>query len=570
MMLEKEKRIHAVLILMAGLALFFCAKEGLPPGGPVDMTGPQVVSSLPANGSSKVGTDIYIEIEFSEAMNKERTDSSIFVSPVTEETFKYKWKGKKLIIKPSRVLLKDRTYVVTVGAQATDLHENHLAKPYSFAFSTGESVDQGEIDGSVFSWGEATVKASIWAFQVDRREDPNPAINMPEYVTQPDDAGNYKMQFLSLGKYRLYAVGDVNTDLNWDIEEEPIGVSSGDVQLTADRYLKVGCNFVISKRDTAGPSLLACQVLDERKLQLEFDKDPDSVSVLDLDDYKIICESDTSLSPRINCAYVLADQIKKSYLLIESLEPSKSYKLTVDGLADQWANPIDSAFSSCIFSGTNKKDTIPPTILFSSIRDRQSAVPLDAEMEFCFSEPMDMPSVEESFFIKDTSGKSLDGNTKWSNCLVFAFNPRDSLKSNFTYEAGFEAGKVFDLSGNRMSDSLVKIKFVTVDPDTLGQISGEVGISNNSYVSGQIVVEAVSMGNTRGTYRKILRKPGEFRFTDLLPGEYTVGAFIDLNENFRLDLGVPFPFVPSEPRVVYPDTITVRSRWETESVNLSF
>lgn len=570
-MFKKSKQVYAILILLVSIVFISCAKEGLPPGGPVDMIPPRVISNFPATNSTKINTDTYIEIQFSETMDKEKTDSSIFISPVTEEPFKYKWKGKKLVIKPTKLLEKNKTYVIAVGTGASDIHENHLTKPYSFAFSTGETVDQGEIDGSVFSSEEATARISVWAFQMDNRDNPNPAVDMPEYITQPDNAGNYKMQYISLGKYRLYAVGDVNDNLKWDVDEEPIGVSSGDVILTADQSSKTGCNFVISKRDTVGPSLLTCQLLDNEKLQLELDEEPDSISLFKLDNYRIVCENDNSESIKVNCVYFPTNENRKPCLSIEPLKPKTNYKLTIDGLTDKWSNKINNSFDSCAFSGTDKKDTIFPTILFSSVRDRESAVPLDAKLEFRFSEPMNRQSIEESFFVKDTNGTRVNGSINWFGCASFAFVPQDSLKNSLTYQAGFEAGKALDLFGNRMNDSLFKITFVTVNPDTLGQVSGKVKISDNSYVSAQVVVEAVGTGNAVGkTYRKVLKGAGEYRFVDLLPGKYTIGAFVDLNGNSKLDLGNPFPFVPSEPKTVYPDTITVRSRWETESVDLSF
>ncbi|MCJ7507383.1 MAG: Ig-like domain-containing protein [candidate division Zixibacteria bacterium] len=561
----RQKSSCIVVVLFVSLFFYSCAKEGMPQGGPIDYTPPEIVLTFPPSNSTEVKPDIDIEIHFSKVMNKDKTTSSIFISPRIGENLEYKWKGKKLTIKTNGLLQENKTYVVTVGMGASDIHNNHLVKSYSFAFSTGKSLDQGEIYGRVFSKGNS----SIWAYSLNDTQEPNPSTDTPEYITQSDNKGDYRLQYLSLGKYRLFAVQDVNSDLNWDVDDEPIGVGTRDVELTSEENKMGSINFVIAKRDSTEVKLLNCQLLDKTKLQLEFNKDPDTNSLFDSRNYKIISEMDSSELAKIDKIYLPAGQMRKPCLLLEGLKPQESYKLTITNLTDLWSNKLDSASNSCVFVGTSKLDTIPPSVFVTSPKNKEIAVPLDAEIKFSFTEPMNAKSVEDGFFLEDSSGVKIGGNMKWLGSTDLVFVPKDSLRGSSTYRAGLDGNNVFDLAGNHMLDTSFKILFTTVNLDTLGQLSGKIEVSDTSYRD--IIVTAIQSGNgLTGDYRKTLKISGQYRFNNLLPGKYLISAFLDLNRNGKLDLGNPFPFVPAEPQVVYPDIITVRSRWETEGINLTF
>jgi len=539
----------------------------MPQGGPIDYTPPEIVLTFPPSNSTEVRPDIDIEIHFSKAMTKDKTTSSVFISPRIGESLEYKWKGQKLIIKTNRLLQENKTYVVTIGIGASDIHNNYLVKSYSVAFSTGKSIDQGEIYGRVFLKGNS----SIWAYSLNDTQEPNPSTDAPEYMTQSDNEGDYRLQYLSLGKYRLFAVQDLNSDLNWDVDAEPIGVGTKDVELTSEESRVGNINFLIVKRDSTEVKLLGCQPLDKTKLQLEFNKDPDTNSLFDSGNYKITSETDDSKLVKIDKIYLPAGQMRKPCLVFEDLNPQESYRLTIINITDLWSNKLDSANRSCVFVGTSKVDTVPPSIFATSPKNKEIAISLATEIRFYFTEPMNAKSIENSFLVKDSSGVRVDGNIKWLGWAILVFVPKDSLQGSSTYRAELDGNNVFDLAGNRMLDTSFKMPFTTANPDTLGQLSGTVGVRDTSYGSRDVVVKATQNGNglTRD-YRKILKASGSYRFDNLLPGKYIISAFLDFNRNGKLDLGNPFPFVPAEPQVVYPDTITVRSRWETEGIDMVF
>jgi hypothetical protein len=120
-----------------------------------------------------------------------------------------------------------------------------------------------------------------------------------------------------------------------------------------------------------------------------------------------------------------------------------------------------------------------------------------------------------------------------------------------------------------MTDSVLFLTFITLNPDTLGSVSGKVEALGKS-ISGDIVLTLSLMDKGEKRYQKTLPQPGSFLFENILPGKYMVDAYVDLNKDGNLTIGNPKPFVPSEPFTFFPDTVTVRSRWETEGVELKF
>ena len=97
-MIKKSGEILFFALLVLLSFLFQCAKEGMPPGGPVDTISPEVISVSPKPDTTEIDLNSKIEITFSERMLTKRTEESIFVSPLPEKPFDFRWRGRKLIL----------------------------------------------------------------------------------------------------------------------------------------------------------------------------------------------------------------------------------------------------------------------------------------------------------------------------------------------------------------------------------------------------------------------------------------------------------------------------------------
>lgn len=573
--LKAISRVSLLLVLVIALS---CAKRLPPPGGPQDKIPPVVLKLDPKSGSTNVPRDTRIKITFDEHMEQKKTSEALFISPSFREPPKLKWKGRTLIVEPEEPLLGNRTYVVTIGTGACDLRRNPLATSITFAFSTGDSIDTGSISGVADLEGKRRSGLSLWAYlfptesnppQAEGDSLPNPIRVSPDYVTQTAEDGSFKFSYLGLGSYRLFATTDKNRDLLWDPGVEPLGIAAGDVVISFPGEEVVGLAITATKRDTLKPVLLGCQLLQGRVLEVEFEKEILQEGLLDPESF-LINPLDTALSPPTMVSlYSYREKTKSVFILLEGLVAKAQYRLEARNLFTSGCVPLDDSANFCLFSVPEIADTVGPAIHTVSPSDKSVAVSLDTIIVIEFSEPMDTASVNSSFSLTDTLLTAVEGQNFWSSPISFLFKPDSLLLPNTVYLLNLEWDSCADLSGNPLADTSFDYRFHTVNPDTFGTMSGEVLLSPKSF-SSPVVISFHHLERGGRSYTSHLPAPGEYKNERLFPGSYLVSAYLDSNDNQRRDLGCLEPFVFSEPEVFFPDTVEVRSRWETEGVYLKF
>jgi uncharacterized protein (DUF2141 family) len=567
----KSKKIIEFTLL---LILFFlcCAKEGMPPGGPVDTTPPKVISVSPKPDSTKVDLNSKIEITFSERVAGKQTEESIFISPFPKKPLNFGWHKNRLIISFTEPLQKDKTYVVTIGTGAQDLRGNHLSESYTFAFSTGTALNYGSISGQVWMKQTSAFQTepgiSIWSYLLSDTVEMDPERDKPDYVTQSDVDGKYIFKNLSVGKYRLLAVEDLNRDLVWDPDNEAMGVSTQDVELASNTDSCKHIDFILALRDTTKPSLLNCQALNKNQVRLDFDESLKAESVLNPNNFKIVSVS-TSESLKVNEVYFEENNTQNIFIITSQTFPQEKYDLKVFNVEDELGNFLDTSANTCLFMGSAVSDTFGPKVVSTSPKDGETSVSQDAEIVLVFDEPPNHSSVESSFFLSDTNGFLISGKKRWENPNTFIFSPDAFLLGRMKYQIKLESGNILDLFGNPMTDSVLFFSFITLNPDTLGSISGKVDTLGKS-ISGEIVLTLSQIDKAEKRYQKNLPQPDSFLFENVLPGNYMLAAYVDLNRDGNLTIGNPKPFILSEPFTFFPDTVHVRSRWETKGVELKF
>ena len=564
-----------VLILIPLLFWIYCAKEGMPPGGPVDMTPPQVVSVSPQPDSTHVDLSSKIRIVFSERMSGEPTQEAVFISPFPKAPFDYSWNGKTLTLSPSQPLQKDKTYVITIGAGAQDLRRNRMSRSFTFSFSTGSSIDQGIISGEVWVMQPVGLGKdagiSIWAYLLSPdRSVVYPEKEKPDYVTQPDSVGKYTFKSLIWGKFMLFAVKDVNRDMLWSGEDEIIGVTTGDVELTEQYPSRAFVDFILYRVDLSPPNLLNCRALNRNSVKLEFSEALDAKILPDTADYSISSIPDQK-PLKVNEAFYQDFVTKTVYLWTEEMSSNATYELKTAGLKDLAGNLIDTAYNTCRFEGSGISDTIGLQILSILPKDGSVNVPIDTKIKLIFNQPPEPQTVETNLSVNDSTGIRLTGKGIWSTPAVYVFSLDSILFGKTRYTVNLLGKGMRNLSGYaQMRDSMVTSGFVTMNPDTFGTVSGRVVINNETGTAESLILTLWQPKENGLFYQTAVVDSNHFRFERILPGKYFLSGYIDLNHNQAFDLGLVNPYSPMEPFAVYPETIYVRSRWETEGVELKF
>lgn len=557
-------RIIPIYLLLCFLTFNTCAKKGFPPGGPADTTAPEVKETFPANGTTQIGLSPEIKITFGEKMQKKFTEEAVLFFP--PESLKFKWDKNSLIIRPKNPLKTNKTYFVTVGTKAVDVHNNKLKSSFSFAFSTGEFLDSGFISGKIFYNGKPEAGVSVWAYLLSSSQDSILGKEIPDYVVQSQDDGNYSLPYLSSGNYRLVAIKDLNLDLKWDPAKEPLGLTFSDVKIEDANKTAENLDFNLTLRDTTHFNLKECVALDNQKLKLAFDKNLDKNSASKLDNFQLGLISDT-IKVKISNSYFLYGDNKNLYLVLGEKLQVAEYKIQLLNLRDEEQDVLQESLGTCQFSGIAKQDTLRPKILTSVPNKNQINLALDSEIEIFFSEAMNQKSVENNFNLQDSMGNVVKGNYGWEDPTHFRFQPEKPWAGKMSYQIQLNVREVVDLNGNSLLDSMWNVHFTTVNPDTFGSVAIEVR-SKEKFL-GNIWVNLTSL-DKRQTYKKILENSGKFLWETLLPGKYFLDGFVDLDENQKYSFGKISPFEPAEPLAVYPDTVRIRSRWETAGIVLEF
>jgi hypothetical protein len=547
--------LYSVLIVI----LFSCAKQGFPPGGPVDKRPPRILSTIPPMDTINVALHSDIMLEFNEGVEKKSCEESVFITPYPGENIKYKWKGKKLYVELLDGLLKDRTYVITIGAGTKDLRNNAMLESFSLAFSTGGEIDRGIVSGIVKSDQNIT-GAEIWAYDLTEDQSPNPSTASPIYVTQANQDGTFKLGYLAKSKYRIFAVLDRDKNGLYEEEFDQIGVSSKDADLTGIIDNVDFFNFQVTLADTTLPDLSMVSAPDNKHLILRF-------SEVVAGDFVNRLENYTIADDHLQILDVFQDNRNGAYIHLTTKEQQNmDYVLTVNRMADKAGNlmPPDSGLFK--FTGSTVPDTAKPRYILMLPADSSTLVPLDTEIEFIFSEAMDSSSIKNQLVVADTMNNVVNGNISWKNGPHVVFHSAKELAEDTIYIITLPVDSVFDVAGNPLEDTLFVKRFTTVSLDTLSEISGTITDRDTS-ATGPFFIKA--QATTGREYEKWI-DGNEYIFEKILPGDYMLNLFRDEDENGIYSIGEPFPFKTAERFLFYKDTISVRSKWPNEANDILF
>ncbi len=555
-------------VLAAALAGLTCAKTGSPPGGPVDDIPPKILSTSPARDATGVARDTQLSFTFSEKVNRKSFEESLFITPSLgggleeEAELKFDWQGRTVLIRLPDSLRPRRTYVVNLGTDVRDLHGVRLPEAFALAFTTGDTLDRGEIRGRI--WGEKAAGVLIMAYILEEGRAPDPAKQRADYYTQVGENNSFTLSYLAPGRYRVFALNDRNADRLYTRGEEAIGVPAQDVTITREDQTAPTLRFHLAVEDTLAPALAAVNPISVNQLEWRFDE---PVTPLRGDwRPRLRVTAKASQTPLTLLAAYPHPLNPSQVLALSAPLQAVAYLAAADSLFDEAGNRMDSARSHIEFEGLTQPDTLRPRLVKISIADSSRDVPLDLPIALVFSEIMRPDSLVRPLLVRDSSGAVVSGSAGWVNPLQYRFAPAAGWQSRARYEFVIAADSLFDWNGNALFDTTGRVTFWTLNADTLASISGALRDARDS-TAGDIHLQAKQLGG-KNEYHLLVRVPGNYVFPAVLPGLYQLSGFRDSNRNGRYDAGTAFPFVPAERAHVWPDTVKVRSRWPNEGNDL--
>ena len=196
------------------LLLFFssCANRGIgPQGGPKDTIPPRMVKEQPLNQSVNFHGK-KIEITFNEYLQLDNIQQNLLVSPPQQVSPIVKAVGKKVTVEMQVDLIDSTTYTLDFGNAICDYTEKNPVRGYVFAFSTGDRIDSMEVYGRVANAEDLNpVSGLMVGLQANLHDSAFSTLPFTR-VARSDSLGEFGIQNLRNGVYRLYALQDQSRD----------------------------------------------------------------------------------------------------------------------------------------------------------------------------------------------------------------------------------------------------------------------------------------------------------------------------------------------------------------------
>jgi len=544
-------RVKAVLCLFVLLLLCGCAKQGYPPGGPMDKIGPVIVSVYPLPEATGISGSVKPWIILDEYPNRNTVESSIFISPEPEEGFDVKIRGKRITVIFKQELPINRTVVVTFGAGISDQVGNQMAESYVLAFSTGDNVDNASISGYIEGM-ENPGAVWVWGYPLESFAEPDPRLNKAPYATQPDLEGSFTLSYLPKGSYRIFAVTETRRNRLWDSERESIALPPRDVPALEDQMVSI--NLKMHSVDLIPPSFRGAEAISRQTIRLSFDEPVAALKA----DISAMTERGQTLgiidvyqNPADSNAVLLTTGIQRE---------GDVYHFEIDNLCDLAGNEADSLIFEV--DGSTEIDTVGPHFTWSSPSNGETGVVWGDAVLIGFSESITTTTIPAAVRITVRDSAVVEGKWSFPSSNLGKLEPSEPFENAEYHTVTVYCDSVKDIFGNTSPDSVGTFGFTTADVENTGVFSGQVA---NAPQELRIIATGIEAG---GAWEEAVLEDGAFRFNDLPASLYSLTLYRDLDGNDRFSPGIIEPFTFAEPFKIWSDTLRVRSRWETGDFNL--
>ena len=259
-------------LLLSALACG-CANQGAPPGGPPRTTPAAILRTVPESGAVVPDFRGKAVVQFDEVIDEMPGSSGggggggsgagaitglaqkIVLSPVAGDV-KVSWHRSAIHVQPEEGWKPNRVYHLEVLPGIADLRRNVTKTGTTIVFSTGGPLPRAELSGSAVLWVEQRLLT-----QAVIRAAPLP--DTAAYVTLTDSAGTFRLREIPPGRYRVWAVQDLNNNRRQD-RREPFDTVTLSVDSTASAVLWA---FV---HDTVGPRIRTVEPVDSVTLRITF------------------------------------------------------------------------------------------------------------------------------------------------------------------------------------------------------------------------------------------------------------------------------------------------------------
>jgi len=513
------------------LILFSCAQVVPLSGGEKDIDPPKEIESSPKNGSVNF-EEKTITIEFDEFIKLTNVTSQLIVSPLMETPPKVIVKGKKLVIKLEDELTPNTTYSLNFGNAITDITENNVFPNYKYVFSTGTYIDSLSYSGTVVYASDLSNKESIYVLLYDQFEDSVPYKEMPRYVALTNKEGEFSVTNIAHGKYKFFAINDINGNYLFDLPNEEIAFKSEMIQLDSSSSDN---RIYLFEEESGKQYVVKAKNKPYGKVDVIFNKPTKNLTVTPLN---VLDKKDWYFEERnlngdsLTLWLTTTKGIENLELLLEDGEE---------------------------FSDTADISIIP----IEEFKDTSFRVTTNISGSFDLNRKLILNFDRPSFNNLIDSIHLYEDSTLINNSLIIDVGFRKielahDFKENTNYQLYIPPGTFTDIL-NLINDS-VKVDFKTKSESDYGVINLNIkpNFSENYIVqlfqNKKMIKESFLKGVTKNNYNY------------LLPGKYQLKLIIDNNNDKKWTTGNYLDGLQPEKVIYYEKEIVIRANWDNDIV----
>ena len=590
----RPRSIRLATAALLTVLLYSCASIGNPSGGPRDEDPPVMVRSNPApyavnfNGRR-------VTIDFNELVNVKDAFTKVTVSPSSKETPRVSSSGKRVTVQFADSLIPNTTYNIDFGNSIEDNNEANKLNGFSLTFSTGPEIDSLRISGVVLNARDLEPRQEMLVGIHSNPEDSAFSKLPLERITKTDDHGRFTIRGLKPGKYRIFALGDLNNDYRWDNPAEDIAFYDFFVSPTSEQAETIDSIFdpLTHRLDTV-VSRTYTRFLPNDILLNAFNTEYKPQYLTDnnrVDSTRISLIFNTRAAAPPELSVVGAPAMKDWYILEKSryndtltywLKPQSLILTDTLRVAAKYLR-TDSAQTLSLVNDTlrlitkrpkpqavkkKKKEEdadITPEIKFLDFNvSGSSSHEVYAPIRFEFGTPVDT-IVRQKFHLEQKQ------DTLWKDVPVpWEIERADTLSPRkYLIKYPWEYGQTYRLTADSIAVTGIYGLFTRPQQHEF-TVKKEEDYSNLRFVVSGLPPETPAfvelLNRSDAPLRTAPVKGGYALFTNVAPGQYYARLVEDYNGNGEYDTG-DFNAL-RQPEVVwyFPKKITLKKNWDSEQI----
>lgn len=540
-----KKQLFYLLLIF----IYSCASIKAPPGGPVDETPPDIIGVNPPSGTTSL-TSNKISVKFSEYMDEKSFKNNVKVFPRLAKPLEFKFKGDKILLTFPVSLDSEKTYIIYLNRNIKDEHGISLARTVQLAYTTGDKISNGAIEGIVYGSGEKSVH--LW--KINDVVADSLFATQPDYITDVNDDGLYTFSYLALGNYQVLAVEKSGSGL-------PLNTSHTGYGLHWQKKINLAENDTLSNinmRLWKAPQklkLLRGEWSAFNWGKLIFNNDlPEGITV------DLQLESNDNIISDSLLYY--QDPIDQKNLIVQVNDSLILNSLKVNIVSLKFNDELLMDSSEVLIQIPQEPDTsylkiLKPASNFQILSNSLTVAGLD----IIFSKPIQLSEdslLIPKLFINDSI--SVNINIKQINPMQFQLIPLLQWEENEKYQLKINRKCILAEGGKGLKDSILTINLRTTKSIGHGMVTGK--ISESAHLN--LAVELFSTKNPSLSHTSFVNLKSQFEFKTIPEGNYSLYFFKDSDNDMKYSFGNAFPNIPCEWFYFYPDTFEVRTNWETE------